>query len=92
MTEYRLLRIRSLMNNEHLTHTNVNEGGGGGFSTKTSSAPDHRLGTNDQKRPSRPQRGSLIEQSKVPHQIFNCDFKTNTVRTNLRLLSIDQLI
>ncbi|GIY93255.1 hypothetical protein CEXT_420051 [Caerostris extrusa] len=27
MTEYRLLRIRSIMNNEHVTHSNVDEGG-----------------------------------------------------------------
>ncbi|GIY93253.1 hypothetical protein CEXT_420041 [Caerostris extrusa] len=30
MTEYRLLRIRSLMNNEHLTNSNVDEGVEGG--------------------------------------------------------------
>ncbi|GIY80481.1 hypothetical protein CDAR_596741 [Caerostris darwini] len=60
MIEYRL---RSLMNIEHLPHSNVDEGGGGVLFTKRSSARDHRLGTNDPKRPSTPQRGPFIEHS-----------------------------
>ncbi|GIY93251.1 hypothetical protein CEXT_420031 [Caerostris extrusa] len=63
MTEYRLLRIRRLMNNEHLTHSNVDERVEGDSSPRDCFL-DHRLGTNDPERPSRPQRGSLIEQRK----------------------------
>ncbi|GIY93257.1 hypothetical protein CEXT_420071 [Caerostris extrusa] len=67
MIEYRLLCIRSLMNNEHVTRSNVDEGEWRGIVHQEIVCPDHRLGLNDPKETIKTAERSLMNNEHLTH-------------------------